>query len=60
MIETLTLNREQAVNMLEADVDSLTEDKKDAISMMLKCIYKTHTTTRIWIERITELNCQTP
>ena len=40
MIETLTLNREQAVNMLEADVDSLSEDKKDAISMMLKCILK--------------------
>ena len=36
MIETLTLNREQAVNMLGTDVDSLTEDKKNAISMMLK------------------------
>ena len=29
MIETLTLNREQAVNMLGTDVDSLTEDKKE-------------------------------
>ena len=36
MIETLTLNREQAVNMLAADVDTLTEDEKDMISMMLK------------------------
>ena len=47
MIKTLTLNREQAVNMLGADVGSLTEDKIDAISTMLKCIYKMHTTTRI-------------
>ena len=43
MIETLTLNREQAVNMLGTDVDSLTEDKKNAISMMLKmCLLNTY------------------
>ena len=35
MTETLTLNREEAVNMLGADVDSLTEDERDVISMML-------------------------
>ena len=29
-----------AVNMLAADVDSLIEDKKDAISMMLKMCLK--------------------
>jgi len=35
MIETLTLDREAAVNMLGDDVTSLTEDEKDTISMML-------------------------
>ena len=35
MTETLTLNREEAVSMLGADVDSLTEDERDVISMML-------------------------
>ena len=35
MTGTLTLNREEAVSMLGADVDSLTEDEKDVISMML-------------------------
>ena len=36
MIETLTLNREQTVDMLGTDVDSLTEETKDAISMSFK------------------------
>ena len=58
MIETLTLIREQAVNMLETGVGSLTEDKKDAISTMLKLSIKRIPPLGYVREQIAELNKQ--